>query len=121
MNGIVLLAHGSRDPQWVGPFETLRAMVESRRPQSAVALAFLEQSVPDFITAVDQLVARGATIINVVPLFLGPGGHVRKDVPQLIEDAKARHSSVRFTLNAFVGDAPAVLDAIADYAASTSG
>ncbi len=119
MNGIVLLAHGSRDRQWVVPFETLRGMVLDRLPQSAVALAYLEHSVPDFVTAVDQLVARGATLINVVPLFLGPGGHVRRDVPQLVQDAMARHSEVQFALQLPIGDAPTVLDAIADYAAST--
>ncbi len=82
MNGIIMLAHGSRDPQWVAPFEQIRAAVERRRPECAVALAYLEHSVPDFLGAVDDLVARGATLVEVVPLFLGAGGHVRNDVPQ---------------------------------------
>ncbi len=120
MKGIVLLAHGSRDPQWTVSFEQVRAAVERRLPQCATALAYLEQSVPDFGTAVDQLVARGATLIEVVPLFLGAGGHVRNDVPQLVEHAKARHTRVRFLLKPFIGDAQAVLDAIADYAAANS-
>lgn len=118
MKGIVLLAHGSRDPQWTAPFEQVRAAVERRLPECATALAYLEQSVPDFATAVDQLVARGATLIEVVPLFLGAGGHVRNDVPQLVERAMVRHAQVHFLLKPFVGDARAVLDAIADYAAS---
>jgi sirohydrochlorin cobaltochelatase len=118
MKGIVLLAHGSRDPQWTVSFEQVRAAVERRLPQCATALAYLEQSVPDFATAVDQLVARGATLIEVVPLFLGAGGHVRNDVPQLVERAMAQHTQVRFLLKPFVGDARAVLDAIADYVGS---
>lgn len=118
MKGIVLLAHGSRDPQWTVSFEQVRAAVERRLPECATALAYLEQSVPEFATAVDQLVARGATLIEVVPLFLGAGGHVRNDVPQLVERAKARHAQVHFLLKPFIGDAQAVLDAIADYAAS---
>lgn len=118
VNGIVLLAHGSRDPQWVEPFEQIRAAVESLRPQCAVALAYLEHSTPDFVSAVDQLVARGATLIEVVPLFLGPGGHVRSDVPQLIERATAKHPRLKVDLKPFIGDARSVLDAIAAYAAS---
>jgi sirohydrochlorin cobaltochelatase len=118
VKGIVLLAHGSRDPQWVSPFETVRAIVQSRAPGSFVALAYLEQSVPNLTTAVDQLVLQGATSITVVPLFLGPGGHVRNDVPQLVDRAQARHESVRFSLKPFIGDERAVLDAIADYALS---
>lgn len=118
MKGIVLLAHGSRDPQWVGPFEKVRAAVERRLPEFATALAYLEHSAPDFMTAVDELVARGTTFIKVVPLFLGPGGHVRSDVPQLVDRAMAQHTGVHFVLKPFIGDARTVLDAIADYAAS---
>ena len=120
MKGIVLLAHGSRDPQWTVPFEQIRAEVERRLPACTTALAYLEHSQPDLMTAVDKLVNRGATLIEVVPLFLGPGGHVRNDVPQLVERAMARHTKVHFLLKPFIGDARAVLDAIAAYAASDS-
>ncbi len=113
-----MLAHGSRDPQWVVPFEQIRSAVESHRPECVVALAYLEHSVPDFIGAVDDLVARGAAFIKVVPLFLGPGGHVRGDVPQLIERAQVKYPRLQFDLKPFIGDARTVLDAIADYAAS---
>ena len=118
MNGIIMLAHGSRDPQWAAPFEQIRAAVTRRRPDCAIALAYLEHSTPDFTGAVDDLVARGATFIKVVPLFLGPGGHVRGDVPQLIERAIIKHPRLEFDLKPFIGDARTVLDAIADYAAS---
>ena len=119
MNGIILLAHGSRDPQWVSPFEQIRAAVEIRKPDCAVALAYLEHTMPDFSGAVDDLVERGATTsIKVVPLFLGPGGHVRGDVPRLIERARAKHPRLKFDVVPFIGDARTVLDAIADYAAS---
>lgn len=120
MKGIILLAHGSRDPQWTASFEQVRAAVERRLPEGPTVLAYLEHSLPDFVTAVDQLVARGTTLIEVVPLFLGAGGHVRNDVPQLVERVMARHTKVRFLLKPFIGDAQAVLDAIADYAAANS-
>lgn len=118
MKGVILLAHGSRDPQWVTPFEQIRVRVESRSPDCAVALAYLDHSTPDFSVAVDNLVASGARLIKVVPLFLGPGGHVRADVPQLIERASTKHPRLAFDVKPFIGDARAVLDAIADYAAS---
>ena len=118
MKCIIMLAHGSRDAQWITPFEQIRAAVERRRPECAVALAYLEHSTPDFMGAVDDLVARGATFINVVPLFLGSGGHVRDDVPQLIERATLKHPRLKFDLKPFIGDDRSVLDAIAAYAAS---
>lgn len=117
MKGIILLAHGSRDPDWVIPFEGIRARVENLRPQWKVALAYLEHSVPDFATAADDLAARGVESVSVVPLFLGSGGHVRRDVPELLERAMRSHPRMKFEAVPFVGDADAVLQAIADYAA----
>lgn len=109
MNGIIMLAHGSRNPQWVAPFEQIRTAVECRRPECVVALAYLEHSAPDFASAVDALAARGAMFIKIVPLFLGSGGHVRGDVPQLIERATLKHPRLKFDLRPFIGDARAVL------------
>ena len=52
MNGIVMLAHGARDPQWIASFEQIRAVIERRLPECAVALAHLEHSTPDFVSAI---------------------------------------------------------------------
>ena len=118
VRAIVLLAHGSRDPQWSEPFEHLREAVMQRCGDAAVALAYLDHSPPDFASVAGDLIARGATQIDIVPLFLGAGTHVRNDVPKLVDLAASRHSSVRFQLRPFIGDAPTVLAAIADYAAA---
>jgi len=40
--GIVLVAHGSRDPEWSRPFERLAAALEKKLPAVAVALCYLE-------------------------------------------------------------------------------
>jgi sirohydrochlorin cobaltochelatase len=57
----------------------------------------------------------------VLPLFLGAGGHVRKDVPQLLAALQAAHPAVRFTLHAAVGEAPGVIGAMARAAADALG
>jgi sirohydrochlorin cobaltochelatase len=56
--------------------------------------------------------------VAIVPLFLGAGGHVRKDVPQLLAALQAAHPAVRFTLHKAVGQAPAVIGAMAQAAAA---
>jgi sirohydrochlorin cobaltochelatase len=40
--GLVLFAHGSRDPEWARPFERIAAILRERLPATAVGLAFLE-------------------------------------------------------------------------------
>ena len=111
--GLALLAHGARDPQWVQPFEGVRARVLAQAPQTPVELAFLEFNAPDLTTAIDRLAEVHCTRVIVVPVFLGQGGHVRKDVPRLVDEARARHAGVEIALAASIGEQAAVLDAIA--------
>ena len=51
--------------------------------------------------------------MEIVPLVLGAGGHVRKDVPQLLAALQAAHPAVRFSLHRAVGEADALIDAMA--------
>ena len=118
MNGVLLFAHGARDPAWARPFEQVASELRGLRPRARVALAFLEFMAPTFAEAGDALVAEGCTAVEVVPLFLGAGGHVRKDVPALFAALQARHPGVRFTLHPAAGEAPAVVSALAGVAAA---
>ena len=110
--GIVLFAHGSRDAAWARPFEQLAATL-ARTTQQLVALAYLELMRPSLDEAVATLVAKGATSIRIVPVFLGQGAHVREDLPRLVERVRGGHPRVAISLEPPIGEQPAVLDAIA--------
>ncbi len=118
--GIVLLAHGSRDPEWSAPFERLAARVRARRQAVGVAVAYLEIAPPALGEAVASLVAAGAAAVVVVPLFLAPGGHVRRDLPQMIDAVRARHPGVTVRVLPTIGEADALLDALAAWIADES-
>ena len=112
--GLILFAHGARDPRWAEPFVDLSARIAAQRPQLALRLAFLEFMTPDLASAAADLVATGCTSVDLVPVFLGSGGHVRKDLPRLLDELRLRHVGVAFTLHAAIGENPAVLQAMAD-------
>ncbi len=76
-------------------------------------LAYLEQMRPDLDTAVDELLKVGCRSIRVAPVFLGQGGHVRQDLPVLVQNVSSRHPEARIVLVEAVGENDAVLDAIA--------
>ncbi len=116
--GVLLFAHGARDPAWAGPFEAVATQLRAARPGVAVRLAFLEFMTPDLPAAGDELAAAGCRTVHIVPLFLGAGGHVRKDLPRLVGELQARHPQVRWQLQAAVGEAPAVVAAMAEVAAA---
>ena len=107
--GIVLLAHGSKDPEWSRPFERLAASVEKKLPAVAVALAYLEHG-PSLAEALAALVAKGAGSIRLVPVFLGAGGHVREDIPRLVA---AANSPVKVVVDPPIGEQAPVVEAIA--------
>jgi sirohydrochlorin cobaltochelatase len=115
-SGLILFAHGARDPRWAAPFEAVAARVKAARPQAHVRLAFLEFMSPGLVEAGAQLVALGCTHIAVLPMFLGAGGHVRKDLPLLMDEMRAAHAAVGFSLHSAVGEIDSVVAAMADAA-----
>lgn len=110
--GIVLFAHGSRDPEWSRPFELIAASVGRKLPAVCVALGYLEHG-PSLHEAIAALAAKGATAIRIVPLFLGSGGHVKEDLPRLVAQAAGKFSGIGLTLESPIGDQAPVVDAIA--------
>jgi sirohydrochlorin cobaltochelatase len=111
--GIVLLAHGSRDERWRAPIEAVARRVAALDPSAQVACAYLELAAPDLRTASDGLIAQGAGSVHVVPLFLGMGRHVRQDLPRLLDELRARHPAVAFSLAQAVGEEPDVIEILA--------
>ena len=118
--GIVLFAHGARDPNWAKPFHAVAERVRALQPQAEVRLAFLELMTPDLASAGAELAAAGCATINIVPLFLGAGGHVRKDLPALAQALAAAHPGIDVRLKNAVGEDPIVIDALAAAAAQAA-
>jgi sirohydrochlorin cobaltochelatase len=114
---LVLFAHGARDPRWAAPFEAIADAVRARAPDVEVRLAFLELMSPDLPAVADDLVANGCTRIDILPLFLGTGGHLRRDLPPLVDGIAARHPHVQVALHGAAGEAPQIIDALAAHAA----
>jgi sirohydrochlorin cobaltochelatase len=120
--GLLLFAHGARDPNWALPFIDVARRIRAARPGLAVALAYLEFMAPSLPEAGEQLARQGCDRVDVVPLFLGAGGHVRKDLPALLEQLAARHPTVAWQLQPAIGEIDSVVQAMADAAlALTAG
>jgi sirohydrochlorin cobaltochelatase len=115
-HGIVLFAHGSRDPLWHKPMEAVAAHIAAASAQTPVECAYLEISTPDLTTATHKLIGQGVSAITVVPLFLGVGKHAREDLPQLVSNLRANHPEVRFTLQPAVGEDARLIQLIAQIA-----
>jgi sirohydrochlorin cobaltochelatase len=115
---LVLFAHGARDPRWAQPFLKMQAIAQARMPEALVELAFLELMEPRLPAVVSQLAEGGCTEVSVVPVFLGQGGHVLRDLPPLIDALRAQYPSLVLRVSDAVGESPDVLEAIAAYCVS---
>jgi sirohydrochlorin cobaltochelatase len=111
--GIVLFAHGSRDARWRAPVEAVAARIGALAPNVAVRCAYLEAATPDLAGAVEELASAGVQTIDVLPIFLGVGKHLREDLPRLIDDMRAARPQLALHLRAAVGETPELIEALA--------
>ena len=111
--GLLLFGHGARDSRWAEPFDAIAERVRAQAPGVPVQLGFLEFMTPTLVDAGHRLVAAGCTHVDVVPLFLGAGGHVRRDIPLLLAELEAAHAGVQFELHPAIGEIDSVVDAMA--------
>ena len=107
-NGMILLAHGSRDAAWMEPFQAMAAEVARRSPETLVRIACLQFCSPDVEAAARALAAEGAQRITIVPVFFSARGHVLRDVPGAIARARADFPDVPMTVVGTLGEQPEV-------------
>ncbi|NVK74896.1 cobalamin biosynthesis protein CbiX [Marinomonas sp. CT5] len=81
---IILLAHGSPDPLWKQPFESLYQQIVDVYGEDNASLAYMELTSPSLEDAIAQL-DTNVNKVAVLPLFLAVGRHLRQDVPAQID------------------------------------
>ena len=113
---LILFAHGARDPEWAEPMRRVCAAVREQAPELRVELAFLEFIQPDLRSCAESLVAECCERILVVPMFIARGGHLKRDVPLLLEELRQRHPQTCFELAAAIGEAEPIVQAMARHA-----
>ena len=114
--GIILFAHGSREPQWRAPIEAVAVQISARQPDARVRCAYLEICEPSLLDAASELIAAGARQLRVFPLFLGVGKHARADLPLLIAQVRAAHPDVPIELLPAAGEYAQMTALMADIA-----
>jgi sirohydrochlorin cobaltochelatase len=118
---LILFAHGARDPEWANPMRRVQAAIRQRITTAPVELAFLEFIKPSLEDSVAQLVAQGADKIVVLPMFIARGGHLKREVPEMMEVLRSTYKNVEFSLEGAIGEHEAVVQAIAAASLEVAG
>ena len=114
---LILFAHGARDPEWARPVQAVAKRLQGENSDLDIAVAFLEFMTPTLAEAVSALVQRAGTqpiAIDVLPFFIAQGGHLRQEVPVMLEQIRQQHPQLQLRLLPPLGELPSVQAAMAD-------
>ena len=117
LGGVVLFAHGSRDPLWRLPIDAVARQMNAQWPDLPVAVAFLELTEPDLPSTVEQMMKQGLSHVRIVPMFLGVGRHAREDLPEIVRGLSDAYPQMHFELVPASGEHPAMTALMASIAA----
>lgn len=116
---LILFAHGARDPEWARPVEAVAARLRERFADRVVRVAFLEFLAPNLPDTVTQLVDESSTLnIDILPFFIAQGGHLRKELPEMLNGLALRYPGCQIRLLPPLGELPEVQLAMASAIAS---
>ncbi len=118
VRALVLAAHGSRWPdsnREVGMLaERLAAVLGDTFAHTA--FGFLELAQPSISECIDQVIAKGATRVAVLPYFLVAGRHVSLDIPDIVAAKRNQYPGVRIDLIEYLGAHTGIVDLLHDAA-----
>lgn len=117
---LLLVGHGSRSAAGVAAYWEFASVLRDRAPAMRIGCGFIELASPDLDTAIDDLVAGGATSVVAVPLVLLGAGHLKSDGPAALGRARQRHPGVTFGYGRDLGIHPSVL-AVAEERIQSAG
>ncbi len=100
---LLLIGHGSRVPEANGVLEEVATTLRRRLRRFVVEPAFLELVQPDIQAGIDRCVVQGAARVLFVPYFLYLGGHVGRDLPDHIAQARDRHPGLEIRIAPHLG------------------
>lgn len=104
MKAILLVGHGSRDPEGN---EQIRQFIQQLKPgldpSLLVETCFLEFELPNISQGIDTCVMKGASHVIVIPIMLLPAGHSKIHIPASIDEATEKYPSIQFTYGRPIG------------------
>mmetsp|Transcript_7404 Transcript_7404/g.20917 ORF Transcript_7404/g.20917 Transcript_7404/m.20917 type:complete len:210 (+) Transcript_7404:86-715(+) len=92
---VVIVDHGSRRHESNEMLEQFAEVFRLNTDFDLVEMAHMEISEPSIMQAITKCVEMGAESVVVAPYFLSRGRHIQKDIPELVEEARATFPSIQ--------------------------
>ena len=117
---LIIAGHGTRVNSGAEAAYELVDRVRGLLPGVRVEAGFVELTPPTIDEALGAVLADSPAAV-VVPLMLGTGGHVREDIPEAIDQAKALHTSATVVRTRHLGSPRQLIEAVHERIAQARG
>jgi sirohydrochlorin cobaltochelatase len=107
---LILLAHGSKNPQWAKPFEKLVCELKHEVGDGKVFLCFMENAEPSMHQVAKGLAENGTRHLRILPLFMATGNHLQQDIPAQVAAVRTELPELTVELLPPVGEHPLFLE-----------
>jgi sirohydrochlorin cobaltochelatase len=106
---VLLIGHGTRLAAGVAEFRTLADQLQQALPDRACLAGFLELVEPSVPEALESLWQQGHRRITALPALLLAAGHVKNDIPAILNDFQAGHPGLEIVFGADLGIHPRLM------------
>lgn len=114
MNGVLVLAHGSRVKKTQDTINTVVDLVRDRIGDMPLEIAYMEFCDVNIAKGLTNLYNKGVTNIKAVPYFLFEGIHIKEDIPNEINEWLSNHKDVTVTMGETLGTDARLADILVD-------
>ena len=112
--GVIVLAHGSREPETTKTMEAVVERVRELSRNDKIRMAFFQFAQPSLEDSVRAFADEGVNDICIVPYFLFSGVHVKEDLPEAIGLLVGEHPGISITVADTLGADRRLAEIVAD-------
>jgi sirohydrochlorin ferrochelatase len=118
---ILYVGHGTRSKKGAEEAKQFLGRVIARVDAPIQEISFLELTEPYIAEGFGRCVAKGATEITVVPIFLLTAGHIKEDIPEALEPLRVKYPDVSVEVAPAFGVQERIVDAISELVKTSIG
>ena len=114
MKVVMIVGHGSRSLKSQEDFKKIVDITAKKMTHTKVYGTNMELAEPVMDDTIAQIVAEnnGLSEIVVVPFFLFEGIHIKRDIPEKLNEFREKDPDVKFTFGRPLGADPALVDVL---------
>ena len=114
MKAVMIVGHGSRSLKSQEEFKKIIDVMKEKLAHTKVYGTNMELAEPIMDDTIDQIVEEnnGLSEIVVVPFFLFEGIHIKRDIPEKLNEFREKYPDVKFTFGKPLGADPILADVL---------